>query len=161
METTTTTLTSVETMELRMPGFAGPFYTMEPRPVCRNAHISDYLEVFSENFETGERIIWYNNGNILMTKADGTTKKWYARPTLKDAVQMVANSRSYTQFKSTGEVIQVLNDNIPWYWGVQNVEINAFEMTDVIYENYEDNEDDCGCGNNIRCCGWYPFYEDY
>jgi hypothetical protein len=156
---TTTALTSVETVEVHMPGFAGVFYTMEPRPVCIGLEFNTYTQVISENFKNRERVVWYDNGSVCMTKPDGTTKIWYPRPTLKDVVLMKPNVRSYTQFKTTGEVVQLLNDNIPWYWGAQKVEIDTLKVTDVIYDDL-DNVNDCGCRDDYRCCGWYPSYED-
>ena len=138
-----------------MPGFSRPFYTMEARPVCKDAPpMSEWLQVSSENFESGERTIWYNDGAVLIIKGDGTTKEWYARPTIKDVVLMPPHASAYTEFKSTGEIVQLMYDNIYWYWGAQNIETATLLKTDIVY--IDDDYNDCGCGGDYgyySCCG--------
>ena len=164
------TLTRIETVLVKIPGSSGDFHSMEPRPVyqgvwendwCEGVWENDWCELTHHNKVTGDIITWYNNEDVILTKADGTTKTWYSQPTLKDVILMPPHSGDYTQFKSTGEVICLIQNHVGWYWGVPNsIETEALEVT--LPELYDDNcKDDCGCHNDYRCCGWYPSYNLY
>lgn len=153
---TTISLTRIETVEVYLPGFSEPFYTMEARPVFKGIWKNDWFKVFYENSENGDTIRWYESGDVDMVKTNGSVKKWYPRPVLSDVILMRPNMGVFTQFNSSGEVAQTLN-NISWYWGINNIEIEALPITEI---EYIESLDHCGCYNDYRCCGWYPPEDD-
>jgi len=156
------TLTRIETVLVKIPGSSGEFHSMEPRPVFQGVWSDKWMEVAHNNTVNGDTITWYNNGDVILTKTDGTTKTWYSQPTLEDVILMPPHSGDYTQFKSTGEVICLLKDHVGWYWGIPNsIETDVLTISYyTLYKSYDDNydNDDCGCHNDYRCCGWYPSY---
>jgi hypothetical protein len=153
-------LTSLETTEVRMPGISAPFTSMAHRPTFRGKwHGSWHHAIWNDYALTSSTITWYYDGKVVVTDGNGMSETWFPRPTLADCV-LTQQSGSYTQFRSSGEVVQILNDRIPWYWGAKNKDITPEEISYVRTFAEFNSNDECGCHNNYRCCGWYPSHED-
>ena len=151
--------TSLETTQVRMLGISVPFTSMRKRPTFKGGWDKSWHHaVYNDYALSSETITWYFDGTVVVEDGNGMSETWFPRPTLSDCIFSL-NSGEYTQFKSSGEVVQILNDRIPWYWGAQNRDTSPDEISYVRTFN-ELNREDCGCKNNYRCCGWYPGYED-
>lgn len=160
--------TCKQTTVINHPNCSRELYGFELRPVCpmtplKNEVVSVYYreKVRGITFVENETI-WYPDGVIVRTDVDGVKTTWYPKPTLQDAITGPREDGRFRYFRFKGDTVEAFFYNGTYFWTA-----NWFEAQDepgdvsigrvgedgkVIW----DKEDDCGCHNSYRCCGYDP-----
>lgn len=119
--------TYLQTVEVNFPNTTVVHYTMEPAPVAPDwvLYSNTHEAVYSPNQTT----IWWKGGPCDVYEPDGTVRRFWPKPTLKDAVAAskdMSNHRSYYRFHSDGTVEQVFR-GVPYFWGLPTLEATPTE----------------------------------
>lgn len=99
--------TYMQTVEIKMPGHTLTFHGIEMRPILPD-NWSHLLSPSGWQYVVG-------HGYIHGFAADGTEKRWWNKPTLKDLVKQ-GGQGAFINFRPDGSV-EANYDNCPFYWG--------------------------------------------
>lgn len=155
----------LQTVEVHLPNTTRPVYTMEMRPVCPVP--LEKGQPCRVTKEDGTVITWCHDGTITMDFKDTTTKVFYAKPTLQEALTQKGNGNgTFFKFNRDGSVeLTAFNNN--WFYGAPQdhpAEVGAeietahlcvggnwdlyslcYGYCDYTKEQIEQDEEDCRC----------------
>jgi hypothetical protein len=114
--------TYLQTITVEIPSTQRTFFSMEYAPVCPPSYKAEEDAPFIIMKDTqGSLIIWWDNGIIIKTSQDGTTKTWYPKATLATALGFClqkTNKKAYFEFHKDGSVSSSLG-LVNYYWSPQ------------------------------------------
>ena len=161
--------TCKQTTVINHPDCSRELYGFELRPICPKRPLKG--EVVHTSFRVrGPRGLtldylettWYPDGVIVRTNEYGVKTIWYPKPTLKDAVVGPREEGRYRYFRFNGDTVEAYFYGANYFWSADEFQ-SDFEKGEVtcgfLGEDgvvVWDNEDDCGCRNSYRCCGYDP-----
>ena len=129
--------TWLQTVDVVFKNSSLVFHTLELAPVMPVG--AEYDDSNTATFyDNNCKIVWDVDGTIMRTDLhSGTIKTWYARPTLKDAINYQNTDGGFFQFKKDGSVEAYCYD-ATYYWSPVTYEAEPFVGFQE-YVNYDDN----------------------
>ena len=84
-------------------------YAIIPRPVAPSLH-ADKIYVVEET-----AVIEWIDGDVIKTLPDGTTMRWYARPTLEDAIWAYPEGTLFQLYADGSCKVKAAKQTFYWY----------------------------------------------
>ena len=153
--------TAMENCLVTRPDNTPPYTSIEARPVYDKDLYGEFW-ISVHKSPDGMRITWVNHeGYVKRVAPDGTITEWYIRPTIQSIVDnslAISSEGLFTKFNKDGSIFERARYG-EWFWGPQTIECEPYSIEDEEDDGYY-SDDNCGCGNDYRCCGWYPPHAD-
>jgi hypothetical protein len=146
--------TYFQTVAVEITSTQRTFFSMENAPICPPSYKAEEGAPFIlMNTTEGNLIIWWDNGIIIKSYKNGTTKTWYPKATLATAIGFSlekSNKKAYFEFHADGSVTSSLG-SVNYYWSSPiNGEIEVgTQIFGYLYDQntYSDDEID-----SYECC---------